>query len=161
MLNGVKIIRTAVIPRGNGSGKMLALNYLSFAFTASIRALFMGAFHKYDAILVHETSPITVEIPAIIKKLKRKTKFLFWVLDLWPESLQVSGGINNKTILGLFESIAKSCYRNSDKVPMASERASARREISPLNSNISRTGRKTALSHSMNTSCSDFRMVSW
>lgn len=121
MLNGVKIIRTAVIPRGNGSGKMLALNYLSFAFTASIRALFMGAFHKYDAILVHETSPITVGMPAIIiKKLKRKTKLLFWVLDLWPESLQVAGGINNKTILGLFESIAKSCYRNSDKILISS-----------------------------------------
>lgn len=122
MLNGVKIIRTAVIPRGNGSGKMLALNYLSFAFTASIRALFMGTFHKYDAILVHETSPITVGIPAIIiKKLKRKTKLLFWVLDLWPESLQVAGGINNKTILGIFESIAKSCYRNSDKILMSSK----------------------------------------
>ena len=80
----------------------------------------MGAFHKYDAILVHETSPITVEIPAIIKKLKRKTKLLFWVLDLWTESLQVAGGINNKTILGLFESIAKSCYRNSDKILISS-----------------------------------------
>ena len=35
IVNGVKIIRTAIIPRGNGSGKMLALNYMSFAFTAS------------------------------------------------------------------------------------------------------------------------------
>lgn len=121
-VNGVKIIRTAVIPRGDGSGKMLALNYMSFAFTACIRAFFMGLFHRYDTILVHETSPITVGLPAvIIKKLQKKTKLLFWVLDLWPESLQVAGGINNKKILGFFEGIAKLCYRNSDKILMSSK----------------------------------------
>ena len=75
IVKGVKIIRTAIIPRGNGSGKMLALNYMSFAFTASIRAIFMGIFHKYDAIVVHETSPVTVGIPAIIiKKIRPKTQ---------------------------------------------------------------------------------------
>lgn len=122
IVNGVKVIRTAMIPRGNGSGKMLALNYISFALTASVRAFFMGIFHKYDVILVHETSPITVGIPAIIiKKLRPKTQLLFWVLDLWPESLQVAGGINNKMILDMFESIAKSCYKNSDKILMSSK----------------------------------------
>ena len=40
-VNGVRIIRTGVIPRGDGSGKRLALNYLSFAFTACIRAVFL------------------------------------------------------------------------------------------------------------------------
>lgn len=120
-VRGVKIIRTAVIPRGNGSGKRLALNYLSFAFTACIRAMFMGIFHKYDAILVHETSPITVGIPAIIiKKIRPSTRLLFWVLDLWPESLQVAGGINNKAVLGIFEHIAKSCYFNSDRILISS-----------------------------------------
>ena len=122
VVNGVKVIRTAVIPRGDGSGKMLALNYLSFAITACVRALFMGLFCKYDAILVHETSPITVGLPAvIIKKLQPKAKLLFWVLDLWPESLQVAGGINNKTILGVFERVAKLCYRNSDKILISSK----------------------------------------
>ena len=122
VVNGVKVIRTAVIPRGNGSGKMLALNYMSFAFTACVRALFMGMFRKYDVILVHETSPVTVGLPAVIvKKLQPKSKLLFWVLDLWPESLQVAGGVNNKVVLGLFEKIAKLCYRNSDKILMSSK----------------------------------------
>lgn len=122
IVNGVKVIRTAVIPRGDGSGKMLALNYMSFALTACIRAFFLGLFRRYDAILVHETSPITVGLPAvIIKKLQKKSKLLFWVLDLWPESLQVAGGVNNKKILGFFEGIAKLCYRNSDKILMSSK----------------------------------------
>lgn len=121
VIHGVEVIRTAVIPRGCGSGFMLALNYLSFALTACIRALFMGLFNKYDVVLVHETSPITVGLPAVlIKKLRRKTKLLFWVLDLWPESLQVAGGVNNKLVLGVFERIAKTCYRTSDQILISS-----------------------------------------
>lgn len=120
-INGVEVIRTGVIPRGNGSGKMLALNYLSFLFTAFFRALWMGLFRRYDTIIVHQTSPVTVGIPAvIIKKIQRKAKLLFWVLDLWPESLQVVGGINNKHILGAFEWVAKLCYRNADKILISS-----------------------------------------
>lgn len=121
VVNGVKVIRTAMIPRGKGGSMMLVLNYLSFAFTACIRAVFMAIFKRYDTIIVHQTSPITVGLPAIIIKILRpKTKLLFWVLDLWPESLEVAGGITNKHILGIFESIAKWCYKSSDQILMSS-----------------------------------------
>lgn len=121
VVDGVEIIRTGVIPRGKGGGVMLALNYLSFAFTACIRAFFMALSNKYDTILVHQTSPVTVGIPAvIIKKMQKRARLLFWVLDLWPESLQAAGGINNKYILGAFESVAKMCYRNADKILISS-----------------------------------------
>ena len=121
-VQGVNVIRTGVIPRGKGSGLRLALNYISFAFTACCRALFMAIFRRYDVIIVHQSSPITVGLPAIIiKKIHPKTKLLFWVLDLWPESLQVAGGITNPAIIGLFERIAKSCYKNSDKILISSK----------------------------------------
>lgn len=121
-INGVKVIRTGMIPRGSGSGFRLALNYLSFAITACIRALFMAVFNRYDTVIVHQLSPLTVGLPAlIIKKIRPKTKLLFWVLDLWPESLEVAGGIKNPMILGIFEQLAKICYRNSDKILMSSK----------------------------------------
>lgn len=122
VVNGVKIIRTAVIPRGKGGAIMLALNYLSFALTSSIRAFFMGLSNTYDIILVHQPSPVTVGLPAVIfKKIQKKVKLLFWVLDLWPESLQVAGGITNKYILNFFEWFTKVCYRNSDKILVGSK----------------------------------------
>lgn len=122
VVNGVKVIRTTVIPRGNGNGVMLALNYLSYAFTACIRAFFMTLSRKYDTIIVHQLSPITVGLPAIIiKKIRPQTNLLFWVLDLWPESLEVAGGISNKYILGLFEKIAKCCYNSSNKILISSK----------------------------------------
>ena len=121
VVDGVEIIRTGVIPRGKGGGVMLALNYLSFALTACVRAFFMALSHRYDTILVHQTSPVTVGIPAvIIKKMQKRARLLFWVLDLWPESLQAAGGVNNKYILGAFESVAKMCYRNADRILISS-----------------------------------------
>lgn len=121
VINGVKVIRTGVIPRGNGGAVMLALNYLSFLFTAFFRALWMGIFNRYDTIIVHQLSPVTVGVPAVvIKMIQKRTKLLFWVLDLWPESLQVAGGINNKYVLAIFEWIAKLCYKKSDKILVSS-----------------------------------------
>lgn len=82
----------------------------------------MAIFNKFDTIIVHQTSPLTVGIPAlIIKKIRPKTKLLFWVLDLWPESLEVAGGITHPTILGIFAKLANICYRNSDKILMSSK----------------------------------------
>ena len=121
VINGVKVIRTAVIPRGKGGGVMLALNYLSYAFTACLRSIFMGLFCKWDVILVHQLSPVTVGLPAVIvKKMQKRARLLFWVLDLWPESLQVAGGINNKYVLSAFEWVAKLCYLNSDRILISS-----------------------------------------
>ena len=120
IINGVKIYRCVVIPRGNGNAIRLALNYFSFALFASIKALFLAFTTKYDAILVHETSPITVGIPALIVKKIQRIPLYFWVLDLWPESLSAAGGINNKYILNFFAAIAKSLYCNSKKILISS-----------------------------------------
>lgn len=120
VFQGVKIYRTLVIPRGKAGALRLALNYFSWAVIASIWALFLGLFHKYDAIIVHEVSPITQGIPALIIKMLRRCPIYFWVLDLWPESLQAAGGINNKHILGFFSWIAKIMYKHSNKILISS-----------------------------------------
>lgn len=121
ILNGVKVIRSTVVPRGKGGAIRLALNYFSFAFSASVRALFMSVRHKYDIILVHETSPVTVGIPAVLVKKIVGIPLYFWVLDLWPESLSAAGGINNKYILGFFSGITKWIYRNSTRILISSK----------------------------------------
>lgn len=120
-VNGVRILRTLVIPRGKGGGLRLALNYFSWAFIASIWAFFIALFRKYDAVIVHETSPITQGFPALVVKWMQRIPMYFWVLDLWPESLQAAGNINNKYILGFFSKVAALMYRNSEKVLMGSE----------------------------------------
>lgn len=120
-LNGVKVYRSLIIPRGNGSSFRLSLNYLSFVFFATIKVLWFAFTEKYDVVLVHEPSPILVGIPAVLIKRIQKIKLHFWVLDLWPESLQAAGGINNKFILGFFDSLTKWIYKNCDTILIGSK----------------------------------------
>ena len=120
-INGVKVIRALLIPRGKGGGVRLLLNYFSWAFFASIRALFLAFQYKFDAVLVHEPSPITQGFPAIVIKKIQKIPLHFWVLDLWPESLTSAGGVKNKTVLSFFTGMVKYIYNNSDKILISSK----------------------------------------
>lgn len=120
-VNGVKIHRSFIIPRGSGSSIRLALNYISYSLFSTIKALWFGLIHKYDTIIVHETSPVMVGIPAAIIKRLQHIPMVFWVLDLWPESLSAAVGINNKLILGLFNKLTRCLYENSDMILIGSK----------------------------------------
>lgn len=120
-INGATIIRALLISRGNGSGFRLFLNYFSWAFFASVKAFFLSFSYKFDAVIVHEPSPVTQGFPAIVVKWIQKIPIYFWVLDLWPESLVAAGGIKNKLVLGIFTRIVKVLYNNSDKILISSK----------------------------------------
>ena len=117
----MRVSRSLIIPRGNGSSIRLALNYISYTFFASLKAFQYALSKKYDAVIVHETSPIMVGIPGVIIKKFQKIPLHFWVLDLWPESLSAAGGIHNKTVLSLFERLTKWLYKNSDSLLIGSK----------------------------------------
>lgn len=120
-VNGVKVIRGFIIPRGNGGGLRLMLNYLSFLISSIIISIFLGLFRKYDKVLIHETSPVMIGIPAVIVSKIQKLPLYFWVLDLWPESLQAAGGIDNRKVLGIFGKLTTWIYKNSDKILISSK----------------------------------------
>lgn len=121
VINGVTVIRALLFLRGKGGGVRLFLNYFSWAFFASVRAFFLAISHKYDAVIVHEPSPITQGFPAIVYKKLRKVPIYFWVLDLWPESLESAGGIKNKYVLGIFRKMVQYIYNNCDKILISSK----------------------------------------
>ncbi|HQB20559.1 MAG TPA: glycosyltransferase family 4 protein [Bacteroidales bacterium] len=120
VINNVVIYRSALIARGKGGGGRLFVNYLSWAFCSSFRALFLALIHRYDLIIVHAPSPITQGIPAIIIKRIQKIPLYFWIMDLWPESLVSAGNINNKWILNRVNTLVKWIYKNSDKLLITS-----------------------------------------
>ena len=112
--DGVTIYRSLVIPRGNGSGTRLFLNYFSLALLASIRLLFIKS--NFDKILVYEASPVTIGIPAIIAKYRFKAPIFFWVQDLWPESITAAGAIKNKYVINLVDKLTRFIYWHSKKI---------------------------------------------
>lgn len=119
--NGVKVYRAWLFPRGKSRGYELAINYLSFAFFATLRAASLSLRFRFDVVFVHETSPVTMGLPAVFVKKWQKIPLYFWVLDIWPESLMAAGGVNNKYILGAFTRFTSWIYKNSDKILMSSE----------------------------------------
>lgn len=121
VVNGVKIIRALLLPRGKGGGIRLFLNYFSWAFFASLKARKLSSKEKYDAVIVHEPSPITQFYPALAVKRLQKTPVYFWVMDLWPESLEIAGGIKNKFVLNFFTKMVQKFYSESEKILITSK----------------------------------------
>lgn len=119
-LIGVTVHRSLVVPRGKGGAVRLAINYVSYAFFASLQALRLGLTKKYDAIIVFQMSPVLVGIPAVIVKRLQKASVYFLVQDLWPEGLTVAGGVKNRFILRFFERMTICFYKQSDKILISS-----------------------------------------
>ena len=120
-INGVRIIRIPIIPRGSGSKLKLMLNYFSYFINASLFLPFHLLFSKkYDACFVQQLSPVMMSVPGVLFKKLTRRKLYTWVLDLWPESLKAAGGINNKRILSFFGWFSKLQYKNSDIIFVSS-----------------------------------------
>ena len=118
-INDIPVYRANLFSRRNGGAIRLFLNYISFALLALFKVRKIKG--SFDVIFVYQTSPVTVGIPAIFAKKLFKTPIYFWVQDLWPESLTAAGGVNNKLVLGFFNSLTKWIYNQSKKVLIQSD----------------------------------------
>lgn len=121
VINGVKVTHLPIVPRGEDNKIMLMLNYFSYLIVGWVWVLFHALWHKYDMVFCQQLSPVMMSSPAVLYKKMRHVPLYTWVLDLWPESLTVAGGINNKYILGFFDWFVKSEYENSDKILTSSK----------------------------------------
>lgn len=121
VINGVRVTRLPLVPRGEDNKIMLMLNFFSFFIVGWFWMLFHALWHKYDLVFCQQLSPVMMSSPAVLYKKIRHVPLYTWVLDLWPESLTAAGGINNKYILGFFNLFVKSEYKNSDKILTSSK----------------------------------------
>lgn len=110
-----KIIRAPIVLRGNGNLFRLFLNYISYVLSGSIAAWRLRK-SEFDLIFVYEPSPITVCLPAIFFKFLTKTPIIFWVLDLWPETLKSLKIINSSFILSIVGKLVSFIYQRCDLI---------------------------------------------
>ncbi len=117
---GVKIIRVPLITRGKGKSLRLVFNYISFVLTASLAGpIFCKG--KFDAIFVYQPSPVTVGIPARILGKIKKAPILFWVQDLWPESLTATNAIKSGWIIKKVGHLVRWIYKGCHKILVQSK----------------------------------------
>ena len=114
--SGSKIIRCPIPSRGS-SKISLILNYIAFIFFGTIYGLHVAKNDKFDNIFVFEPSPITVCLPAIFIKKIFRIPVTFWVLDLWPDTLEAVGILKRKTITwNILDKLVKFIYNNCDLI---------------------------------------------
>lgn len=117
---GIDIFRAPLIPRGSGSGLRLILNYFSYMLSSCLLAPFCFR-RKYDLIFVFESSPVTVGFPALVLKSIKRIPILFWVQDLWPETLSATGVIRSVRVLNVVGWIVRIIYKSCDRILIQSK----------------------------------------
>ncbi|MEJ5991371.1 glycosyltransferase family 4 protein [Ramlibacter sp. PS3R-8] len=110
---GASVVRVPMLARGKG-GLRLALNYFTFALSGATIGAWKLRGRRFDAIFVFEVSPVTVGLPAIVQRWLKKAPVAFWVLDLWPETLEAIGVVRSKRVLGLVAQLVRFIYRRCD-----------------------------------------------
>jgi glycosyltransferase involved in cell wall biosynthesis len=111
----IAVFRVPLIPRGNGTRLRLIFNYLSFVISACL----LGPLRRLgsvDLIFIYEPSPITVCLPALLLKKLKSAPVMFWMQDLWPESLSATGAVRSKNILKIVDILVRFIYRACDLI---------------------------------------------
>jgi glycosyltransferase involved in cell wall biosynthesis len=112
---GAQIIRVPMIPRKNNHF-FLICNYLSYAFSASTIGVWKLRKLQFDIIFVNQLSPVLVGIPAIFLKKIKCAPIVFWVLDLWPQTLQAIGILKSEKAVQFAEKLVGQIYQSCDLI---------------------------------------------
>ena len=112
---GARVLRVPMLPRGQGALR-LAFNYLSFALSGCLIGAWKLRGQPVDVIFTFAPSPVTVGIPSgWLRRIKRAPQ-VFWVLDLWPDTLKAVGVVNSPRLLGVVGWLVRQVYRHCDLV---------------------------------------------
>lgn len=112
---GARVIRVPMTARGSGVISLL-LNYFTYALSASLLGSWRLRRESIDVIFVYEPSPVTVGIPGALMRRLLGAPLVFWVLDLWPETLKAVGVIQSRSGLGLVALLVRWIYRRCDLI---------------------------------------------
>lgn len=111
--NGVDIIRIPLISRGHSSTRLI-LNYYSFVISGWFWSHFTKL--KPDMVFTFEVSPMTQALIGKWFSKRRKIPNYLYVQDLWPENLEVVGGIHNKLILNHYQKMSDKVFESCTKI---------------------------------------------
>lgn len=108
--NGVKLVRTWLLPFPNRKSYERMLNYSSFCVSSAITGLFLS---KPDVLIA--TSPqLLVALSGWWLAFVKRVPFVFEVRDLWPESLVAVGlGEGDSLLVRVLGKIAGFLYRRA------------------------------------------------
>lgn len=109
-IGGLNVYRSKIyIPKSKGIFQRL-LNYFSFVFTSAYTGIFR--LKKYDYIFC-ESPPLFLGVSALLLRFVKGSKLIFNVSDLWPESAEKLGLVNNRFLLWMSYKLEARLYKKS------------------------------------------------
>ena len=110
---GVEIIRIPIISRGKSVFRLI-LNYYSFLLSGFFWSIFTRLNANY--VFTFEVSPMIQAKIGVWYSRRNKVPNYLYVQDLWPDNLEVVGGIHNKLILDHYARMSKVIYHRCDRI---------------------------------------------
>ena len=112
LMDGITVHRTWVFTSPHRTFIKRLLNYFSFNFSSLFA---INKINKPDYIIC-ESPPLFLAINALLIKKIFKSKLVFNVSDLWPESAEILGIVRNKIVLNICYKLEKFIYQKSNFV---------------------------------------------
>ena len=116
MIGGVPVIRIPLYPNHSKSKIRRISNYLSFVITSSL----LGVLFIQRPDIIHAIQPPTTCLPAWFLSRLWRIPFTYEVQDMWPETLEATGMMNNKKVLSLVSRFCDWSYRKADAIRVIS-----------------------------------------
>ena len=113
-VRGVKVLRLPLFPDHSLSLIQRAVNYSSFALSATLMGGLLTRRHKADVIFVY-LPPLTIGIPAAFLSRLHHAPIVYWMTDLWPENL-IAAGVQLKPFIYNFIRHVENWVYNQGKV---------------------------------------------
>jgi glycosyltransferase involved in cell wall biosynthesis len=114
----VKIVKDGLsvyyvyLPYGNQfSYAKRSLVFINFLWLSTLKLLSLRA----DVVLATST-PLTIGVPALLKKWIHKTPFVFETRDVWPEAVIAIGAIKNKLLQKILFKLEEVIYKYADAI---------------------------------------------
>lgn len=117
VINGVKVHRCKIAPRGQGALGRLR-NYFSFARASKKYVKKLAG--DFDVVFVNQLSPVMMAEAGIAYKKKHGKKLVMYTLDLWPESFKAGGVGEGHPLYKMFKMISRKVYRSADDILVSS-----------------------------------------
>ena len=116
-VDGIEVIRVWTFIAANSGTVRRIANYLSYAFTATLRAQLLA---QPDVIVA--TSPqLFCGWAGVLSKWLLRRPLMLEIRDLWPESIQAVGAMNNPHLLRLLEGLEARMYGAADHITTVGE----------------------------------------
>jgi len=114
---GINIFRVHAVIGYRDSAIKKIFKYINFMIFGGIAAIFIG--RKYDYVCGFNIGALTSMLPAVLIRKLYKKPTMFWVQDVWPDSVYAYGFKKTKTLSKILDIFVRFMYRNIDAIAVS------------------------------------------